>query len=95
MLALLGQAPEQMLEHDRSAARGQMSTRGSYVFEHESELGNAHAHVLCDRLTVARADGGDTPAHDFGAYFATFDGRAPGIGESADAGPGVRLTRRG
>jgi CRISPR-associated protein Csd2 len=34
-LALLWQALEQMFEHDRSAARGQMATRGLYVFEHQ------------------------------------------------------------
>ncbi len=94
-LALLWQALENMFEHDRSAARGEMSTRGLYVFEHESELGNAHAHALFDRLVVTRADGGHTPARDFGAYSITFDGRALGVGETADAGPGVRLIRRG
>lgn len=94
-LALLWQALEQMFEHDRSAARGQMSTRGLYVFEHENELGNAHAHALFDRLAVARADGGgDDPARDFGAYSVTFDGRALGLGESVEAGTGVKLTRR-
>ena len=94
-LALLWQALENMFEHDRSAARGEMSTRGLYVFEHDSELGNAHAHALFDRLVVARADGGSTPARGFGAYSVTFDGRALGVGETADAGSGVRLIRRG
>ncbi len=93
-LALLWQALEQMFEHDRSAARGQMSTRGLYVFEHESELGNAHAHALFDRLAAGRNGDAAGPARDFGAYSITFDGRALAIGESADAGPGVRLTRR-
>ncbi|MBL8289157.1 MAG: type I-C CRISPR-associated protein Cas7/Csd2 [Rubrivivax sp.] len=93
-LALLWQALEQMFEHDRSAARGQMSTRGLYVFEHESELGNAHAHALFDRLAAGRTGDAAGPARDFGAYSITFDGRALAIGESADAGPGVRLTRR-
>jgi CRISPR-associated protein Csd2 len=52
-LALLWQALEHMFEHDRSAARGEMSTRGLYVFKHDSELGNAHAHALFD-LVQAR-----------------------------------------
>jgi CRISPR-associated protein Cas7/Csd2 subtype I-C len=45
-LELLYEALGAMFEHDRSAARGQMSTRGLYVFEHDSKLGNAHAHTL-------------------------------------------------
>lgn len=49
-LALLWQALGQMFEHDRSAARGEMATRGLYVFKHDSELGNAPAHALFDRI---------------------------------------------
>jgi CRISPR-associated protein Csd2 len=93
-LALLWQALEQMFEHDRSAARGQMSTRGLYVFEHESELGNAHAHALFDRLAVGSAGDAAAPARDFGAYSVAFDGRPLAIGESTAAAPGVTLTRR-
>lgn len=93
-LALLWQALEQMFEHDRSAARGQMSTRGLYVFEHESELGNAHAHALFDRLAVGRTGDAAAPARDFGAYWAAFDGRPLAIGESVAAAAGVTLTRR-
>ncbi len=53
-LELLWQALEHMFEHDRSAARGEMSTRGLYVFEHASELGNAHAHALFERITASK-----------------------------------------
>jgi CRISPR-associated protein Csd2 len=81
-------------EHDRSAARGPMSTRGLYVFEHESELGNAHAHALFDRLAVGSAGDAAAPARDFGAYSVAFDGRPLAIGESTAAAPGVTLTRR-
>ena len=45
-----------MFEHDHSAARGMMSTRGLYVFEHDSKMGNASAHDLFDRVTVKRKD---------------------------------------
>jgi CRISPR-associated protein Csd2 len=55
-LALLWTALGQMFEHDRSAARGEMTTRGLYVFEHESALGNARAHRLFERVAVARQD---------------------------------------
>ena len=93
-LQLLWQALEQMFEHDRSAARGQMSTRGLYVFEHDSELGNAHAHGLFDRLQVTRGAATTGPARDFGAYSVTFDGRSLAPGERIEAAPGVTLIRR-
>ncbi|MDR0702046.1 MAG: type I-C CRISPR-associated protein Cas7/Csd2 [Azoarcus sp.] len=60
-LELLWQALEHMFEHDRSAARGEMATRGLYVFEHASELGNAHAHDLFDRIIIKREEGVDAP----------------------------------
>jgi CRISPR-associated protein Csd2 len=93
-LALFWQALAQMFEHDRSAARGQMATRGLYVFEHATELGNAHAHSLFDRLAVQRAGDASTPARDFGAYSVTFDGRPVAIDEAVTATPGVTLIRR-
>jgi CRISPR-associated protein Csd2 len=49
-LELLWEAVENMFEHDRSAARGEMATRGLYVFKHDSELGNAHAYSLFERI---------------------------------------------
>lgn len=62
-LALLWQSLNQMFEHDRSAARGEMAARGLYVFKHESKLGNAPAHQLFDRITIDRATEG--PARNF------------------------------
>jgi CRISPR-associated protein Csd2 len=53
-LDLFWTALAQMFEHDRSAARGQMSTRGLYVFKHDSKLGNAHAHSLFERITAEK-----------------------------------------
>ena len=49
-LELLFQALENMFEHDRSAARGEMTARGLFVFKHASKLGNASAHSLFDRI---------------------------------------------
>jgi len=92
-LELTLKALEQMFEHDRSAARGQMATRGLYVFEHDSELGNAPAHALFDRLMVAPTAPG-MPARDFGAYAVTFDGQALDVGQALAAAPGVTLRRR-
>ena len=92
-LELFFKSLEQMFEHDHSAARGEMSTRGLYVFKHESELGNAPAHALFDRLAVART--GDDVARDFGAYSVLFDGQPVPVGEHAIAGqPNVTLIRR-
>ena len=71
-LELLWQALEQMFEHDRSAARGEMSTRGLYVFKHDSELGNAHAHSLFDRIKIKRKDNVDVP-RSFGDYEVSVD----------------------
>lgn len=51
-LTLLWDALANMFEHDRSAARGEMATRGLYVFKHDSELGNAPAHALFDLIHV-------------------------------------------
>jgi CRISPR-associated protein Csd2 len=60
-LALFWQALGQMFEHDRSAARGEMATRGLYVFKHDSELGNAPAHALFERVQVQRKPGVEVP----------------------------------
>lgn len=49
-LDLLWEALLNMFEHDRSAARGQMATRGLYVFKHDNALGRAPAHALFDRI---------------------------------------------
>ncbi len=53
-LELLWEALANMFEHDHSAARGEMTTRGLYVFKHESKLGNAPAHTLFDRIKISR-----------------------------------------
>lgn len=91
-LELFFKALESMFEEDRSAARGEMSTRGLYVFRHDSELGNAPAHALFDRLTVERT--GDAVVRDFGAYRVQFDGDGVEVGHSATVSPGVMITRR-
>jgi CRISPR-associated protein Csd2 len=64
-LRLLWEAMLHMFEHDRSAARGEMTLRGLYVFTHDSPLGNAHAHELFDLITVRRVN---TPPRAFRDY---------------------------
>lgn len=92
-LELYWQALSQMFEHDRSAARGEMATRGLYVFEHQTELGNAPAHTLFDRLVVAPRNGSSGPARTFAAFDVTFDGASLEVGERVAATPQVTLTR--
>ena len=92
-LELVFQALSQMFEHDRSAARGEMSTRGLYVFKHDSELGNAPAHALFDRLQVTPKEPGAV-ARSFDAYSVAFDGQSLAVGQSLRPAPGVTLTRR-
>ncbi len=83
-LALLWQALGQMFEHDRSAARGEMTTRGLYVFKHDSELGNAPAHALFDRIRPKMKDG-ISVARSFEDYDVTID--------ETNMPTGVTLTR--
>jgi CRISPR-associated protein Csd2 len=71
-LELLWKALEQMFEHDRSAARGEMTTRGLYVFKHDSQLGNAPAHSLFARVLPKLKEGASVP-RDFGDYSVTVD----------------------
>lgn len=92
-LELVFQALVQMFEHDRSAARGEMSTRGLYVFKHDSELGNAPAHALFDRLQVKPKEEGAV-ARSFDAYSVVFDGQSLAVGQAVQPAPGVTLTRR-
>ena len=66
-LALLWESLVNMFEHDRSAARGEMTTRGLYVFKHDSLLGNAPAHSLFKRIQPKLKDGVLAP-RDFEDY---------------------------
>ena len=84
-LELLWQALCQMFEHDRSAARGEMSTRGLYVFKHDSELGNAPAHSLFERIQPKLKEEVSVP-RSFGDYEVAVD--------EADLPFGVKLLRK-
>lgn len=92
-LELFWQALGQMFEHDRSAARGEMSTRGLYVFEHGTELGNASAHELFDKLVVTPGERVDGPARSFSGYDVTFDGASVEVGQAVSATENVTLRR--
>lgn len=81
-LDLLWRLLGNMFEHDRSATRGEMSTRRLIVFEHESALGNAPAHRLFERVRVQLRDGG-RPPREYADYDVSVDG--------TDLPVGVRL----
>jgi CRISPR-associated protein Csd2 len=70
-LGLLFEALENMFEHDRSAARGLMSTRALVIFEHDSALGDAPAHSLFEKVKVEPLR---APARSFADHEVTVDG---------------------
>jgi len=70
-LELFWDALINMLDHDRSASRGEMSPCALYVFKHESPLGNAPARKLFERVEVKKISEG--PARDFKDYQVTVD----------------------
>jgi CRISPR-associated protein Csd2 len=72
-LQLFWEALGQMFEHDRSATRGEMTSRRLIVFRHHSKLGNAPAHRLFETVKVRRAAGAGAdqslhPSRAFGDY---------------------------
>ncbi len=81
-LELLWRALMMMFEHDRSATRGEMTTRKLVVFEYESRLGNAPAHTLFRRVESHLADE-SKPPRAYEHYSVTVD--------SADLPTGIKL----
>ncbi len=71
-LELFWDALINMFEHDRSAARGKMATRKLFVFKHASDLGNAPAHLLFERIKVVRKTDVHPP-RGFGDYDVVVD----------------------
>jgi CRISPR-associated protein Csd2 len=76
-----------MFPFDRSAARGEMNSRGLYVFTHNNVKGDAPSHRLFDRVKIAAR--GDSTARALSDY-------SPGISVPAegtlDKFPLVQLT---
>lgn len=75
-LELLWTSIINMFEHDRSAARGNMCLRKLIVFKHESNIGNAPAHVLLDKVKVEKKPGVVAP-RSFDDYIITIDRDMP------------------
>lgn len=63
-LETLKEALLNLFEHDRSAARGQMSVRKLVMFEHDSPLGSAPAQQLFDRIVVKRRTEGAVRSYE-------------------------------
>ena len=97
-LEVLWAALEQMFDHDRSAARGEMTARRLVLFKHDSALGNAAASRLFERVTVKRLFEGQEygvgeqltrslpPARAYADYVVQVDER--------DVPPGVEIVHR-
>lgn len=84
-LELLWRALINMFEHDRSAARGEMSARKLIVFKHDNPMGNAPAHLLFDSVTVERAEGSeDSPAREYSDYRISIDAERLPAGVSVE-----------
>ena len=74
-LGLLWQSLVNMFENDRSAARGKMSSRKLFVFEHENPKGNAAAQKLFELVLCRRVTEG--PARRFADYAISLEGECP------------------
>ncbi|WP_027669085.1 type I-C CRISPR-associated protein Cas7/Csd2 [Rhizobium leguminosarum] len=83
-LELVFEALTTMFEHDRSAARGEMTSRNLIVFKHENALGNAPAGKLFDMVRIGRNIDGQfreidrrldnfPPARKFSDYIVAID----------------------
>lgn len=77
-LALLWEALANMFEHDRSAARGKMTSRKLFVFKHDSKLGNAPSGKLFDMISISKK-GGVVP-RSFSDYTVSIDSSAAPAG---------------
>ena len=78
-LELLWNALINMFEHDRSAARGVMSSQKLFVFKHRDKLGNAPAHKLFDLIGIKRKDNSEGPARSFKDYTVTVEIAPEGV----------------
>jgi len=68
-----------MFEHDRSAARGVMSSQKLYVFKHRDKLGNAPAHKLFKLIDIKPKADLERPARCFEDYVVTIGAAPEGV----------------
>jgi CRISPR-associated protein Csd2 len=88
-LGILLEAMAHAFDFDRSASRGEMEVRGLWLFEHNTELGNAPAHAVLDSIKVsdARPEGWTPRA------FAEYSDLLTLPADGAEILPGVRAWR--
>ncbi len=67
-LTLFWNALQNMFDHDRSAARGLMTTRKLIIFKHDSALGNAPAHTLFELVPNPELKDATKPPRAFSDY---------------------------
>ena len=67
-LNLFWEALQYMFDHDRSAARGLMTTRKLIIFKHDSALGNAPAHKLFEMVPNPELKDPAKPPRAFSDY---------------------------
>lgn len=77
-LELFWNSLQNMFDHDRSAARGEMAAQKLIIFKHDSELGNAQAHELFDLIKVGK-NCGDAPPRLFADYDVTVGDAPAGV----------------
>lgn len=77
-LDILWAALNNMFEHDRSAARGLMTTRKLIIFEHDNALGQASAQSLFDLVNIKRKDE-TKPPRAYGDYEITIGTPPKGV----------------
>jgi CRISPR-associated protein Csd2 len=87
-LADFWEALKEMFPFDRSAARGEMTSRGLYVFTHDDPKGHAAAHKLFELVKVRAL--GHERARSFDEYLGNIS--TPEQGELTEF-PGVTLTK--
>lgn len=78
-LELLWDSLINMFEHDRSAARGLMSSRKLIVFKHDSKTGNAPAHKLFDLINIQRNEKFTGPARSYKDYNVSISAPPTGV----------------
>jgi CRISPR-associated protein Csd2 len=78
-LKLLWDSLINMFEHDRSAARGMMSSQRLFVFKHKEKLGNAPAHQLFDLIKIEKKEERQGPPRSFTDYTVTVGSTPTGV----------------